>query len=46
MIDLRRAAYLLGGEVCGRDQVVCPGTGHSPRDYDLEIHQCLRQAAP
>jgi hypothetical protein len=38
MIDLRRAAYLLGGEVSGRDQVVCPGTGHSPRDYDGHDH--------
>jgi hypothetical protein len=37
MIDLRQAAYLLGGEVSGRDQVVCPGPGHGPRDRSLSI---------
>src|SRR5262249_20410732 len=37
MIDLRRAAYLLGGEASGRDQVVCPGPGHGPRDRSLSV---------
>jgi hypothetical protein len=37
MMDPRRAAYLLGGEVSGRNQVVCPGPGHSPRDRSLSI---------
>jgi hypothetical protein len=37
MIDPRHAAYLLGGEVCGRDQIVCPGPGHGPRDRSLSV---------
>ena len=37
MIDPRQAAYRLGGEVCGRDQVVCPGPGHGPRDRSLSV---------
>jgi putative DNA primase/helicase len=37
MIDTRQAALLLGGDVCGRDQVVCPGPGHSHRDRSLSV---------
>jgi hypothetical protein len=44
MIDLRHVAYLLGGEVCGRDQVVCPGPGHGPRDRSLSVR--FDSAAP
>jgi putative DNA primase/helicase len=37
MMDTRQAARLLGGEVCGRDQIVCPGPGHSHRDRSLSV---------
>jgi hypothetical protein len=37
MIDLRQAARALGGDVAGRDQVLCPGPGHSPRDRSLAV---------
>lgn len=33
--DVRAAAHALGGDVVGRDQVLCPGPGHSPRDRSL-----------
>jgi putative DNA primase/helicase len=36
MLDLRRAAVALGGEVSGR-QIVCPGVGHSPVDRSLAV---------
>jgi putative DNA primase/helicase len=36
-LDIRRAAHLLSGEVCGRDQVICPGPGHAPRDRSLSV---------
>jgi putative DNA primase/helicase len=37
MIDLRQAAGALGGDIAGRDQVLCPGPGHSPRDRSLAV---------
>src|SRR5215510_3585780 len=37
MIDLRQAARALGGDIVGRDQVLCPGPGHSPRDRSLAV---------
>jgi putative DNA primase/helicase len=37
MIDLRQAARGLGGDIAGRDQVLCPGPGHSPRDRSLAV---------
>jgi putative DNA primase/helicase len=36
MMDLRRIAHALGGEVSGR-QVICPGPGHSRTDRSLSI---------
>jgi Toprim domain len=35
--DVRAAARALGGDVSGRDGVVCPGPGHSPRDRSLSV---------
>ena len=35
--DPRTIARALGGDVVGRDQVVAPGPGHSPRDRSLSI---------
>jgi putative DNA primase/helicase len=37
MIDLRQAARALGGDIAGRDQVLCPGPGHSPGDRSLAV---------
>jgi hypothetical protein len=37
MIDIRAMARLLGGEVAGRDIVLCPGPRHSPRDRSLQV---------
>src|SRR5262249_42930584 len=37
MMDLRRAARALGGDIVGRDQVLCPGPGHSPGDRSLAV---------
>src|SRR5215467_8124315 len=37
MIDIRHAAQRLGGEVRGRNQIVCPGPGHSPNDRSLSV---------
>ena len=37
MIGLREAAAALGGDVIGRNGVVCPGPGHSPRDRSLSV---------
>jgi hypothetical protein len=36
MMELRQAAFLLGGDVSGR-QVLCPGVGHSPVDRSLAV---------
>jgi putative DNA primase/helicase len=36
-VDLRTAAHLLGGEVWGRDSVLCPGPSHSPDDRSLSV---------
>jgi putative DNA primase/helicase len=35
--DVRAAARALGGDTVGRDQVLCPGPGHSPRDRSLAV---------
>ena len=37
MIPLRSLARALGGDVCGRNSVNCPGPGHSPRDRSLHV---------
>jgi putative DNA primase/helicase len=37
MMDVRRLASALGGDVNGRDEVLCPGPGHSSRDRSLHI---------
>jgi putative DNA primase/helicase len=36
-LDTRSAARALGGDAYGRNQVVCPGPGHSPRDRSLSV---------
>jgi hypothetical protein len=35
--DMRAAARALGGDVSGRDGVVCPGPGHSRQDRSLSV---------
>ena len=35
--DLRPMARLLGGEVVGRNILLCPGPGHSPKDRSLQV---------
>lgn len=35
--SIRDAARALGGDVAGRDTVLCPGPGHSPRDRSLSV---------
>jgi putative DNA primase/helicase len=42
--DAVQIAKALGGEVCGRDTVLAPGPGHSPRDRSLAVR--LDRAAP
>ena len=37
MTDARTLARLLGGDLAGRDKVLCPGPGHSPRDRSLQV---------
>jgi hypothetical protein len=37
MTDARTLANALNGEVVGRDQVLCPGPGHSPHDRSLSV---------
>jgi Toprim domain-containing protein len=44
MRDAARIAQVLGGQVCGRDTVLAPGPGHSPRDRSLAIR--LEPSAP
>ena len=44
MMDLRTLAHVLGGEVAGRNSVLAPGPGHSPRDRSL--HVSLDPTAP
>jgi putative DNA primase/helicase len=44
MKDLAQLARALGGETCGRDTVLAPGPGHSPRDRSLAIR--LNAEAP
>jgi putative DNA primase/helicase len=35
--NVKALARLLGGEVAGRDRLLCPGPGHSLRDRSLQI---------
>ena len=37
MLDPRQVAHALGGEVAGRDTILAPGPGHSPRDRSLAV---------
>jgi putative DNA primase/helicase len=37
MTDLRATARALGGDLAGRDAILCPGPGHSPRDRSLAV---------
>jgi len=37
MISLSASAQILGGEVSGGGQILCPGPGHSPRDRSLSV---------
>jgi putative DNA primase/helicase len=37
MTDVGNAALALGGEVTGRDTILCPGPGHSPKDRSLSV---------
>lgn len=43
-MDVRTLAISLKGEVAGRDQVLAPGPGHSPRDRSLSVR--LDHSAP
>jgi RecA-family ATPase len=36
-LDVRAAAHALGGDISGRDGVVCPGPGHSRQDRSLSV---------
>lgn len=36
-MNVAHLAKLLGGDVAGRDRVLCPGPGHSPRDRSLFV---------
>jgi putative DNA primase/helicase len=36
-MNARDAARRLGGEVAGRDTILCPGPGHSPKDRSLSV---------
>lgn len=36
-LNLRSAALALGGEIAGRDRILCPGPGHSRRDRSLSV---------
>jgi putative DNA primase/helicase len=36
-MNARETARKLGGEVSGRDTIVCPGPGHSPQDRSLAV---------
>ena len=37
MLDIHSLARALGGTICGRDSVVCPGPGHSRADRSLSV---------
>jgi len=36
-MNIRHIAHALGGDVAGRDRVLCPGPGHSARDRSLAV---------
>jgi putative DNA primase/helicase len=36
-MDAHTVAWALGGEVCGGNQVLAPGPGHTPRDRSLSV---------
>lgn len=35
--SIKQAAHLLGGNIAGRNRVLCPGPGHSRRDRSLSV---------
>lgn len=37
IINLKSAALTLGGDIAGRNRILCPGPGHSRRDRSLSI---------
>jgi len=37
MMDLRRLAAIMGGEITGPDSILAPGPGHSPKDRSLSV---------
>jgi hypothetical protein len=37
MMDARVLARVLGGDLAGRDTILCPGPGHTPRDRSLSV---------
>ena len=37
MTAAREIARALGGEVVGRNILLCPGPGHSPKDRSLQV---------
>jgi hypothetical protein len=36
-LNAAHIAKALGGEVIGRDRILCPGPGHSPKDRSLQV---------
>ena len=36
-MNIRTAAHLLGGTVCGHNRILCPGPGHTRRDRSLSV---------
>lgn len=37
MLDVRQAVAALGGDLIGRDSILCPGPGHTAQDRSLSI---------
>jgi hypothetical protein len=37
MTHISHAAAALGGDASGRDTILCPGPGHSPKDRSLSV---------
>ncbi len=37
MLELKRLAARLGGDIAGANTILCPGPGHSPRDRSLAV---------
>ena len=36
-MDATHLAKLLGGDVAGRDRILCPGPGHTAKDRSLSV---------